>query len=78
MAATDEIRKLTEEFSQDFEVMRVLTFEPRLCTKYELEHLYTLDDFHDFVEIIDAQETLKDEANKAQQAKQQKAQNKKG
>lgn len=78
MAATDEIRKLTEEYSQDFEVMRVLTFEPRLCTKYELEHLYTLDDFHDFVEIIDAQETLKDEANKAQQAKQQKAQNKKG
>jgi len=69
---------LTEEFSQDFEVMRVLTFEPRLCTKYELEHLYTLDDFRDFVEIIDAQETLKDEANKAQQAKQQKAQNKKG
>jgi len=58
--------------------MRVLTFEPRLCTKYELEHLYTLDDFRDFVEIIDAQETLKDEANKAQQAKQQKAQNKKG
>lgn len=78
MAATDEIRKLTEEFSQDFEVMRVLTFEPRLCTKYELEHLYTLDDFHDFVEIVDAQETLKDEASKAQQAKQQKAQNKKG
>ncbi len=69
---------MTEEFSQDFEVMRVLTFEPRLCTKYELEHLYTLDDFRDFVEIIDAQETLKDEANKAQQAKQQKAQNKKG
>lgn len=69
---------MTEDFSQDFEVMRVLTFEPRLCTKYELEHLYTLDDFHDFVEIIDAQETLKDEATKAQQAKQQKAQNKKG
>lgn len=66
------MRKLTDEFSQSFEVMRVLTFEPRLCTKYELEHLYTLDDFYDFVEIIDAQDTLKDEATKAQQAKQQK------
>lgn len=66
------MRKLTDEFSQSFEVMRVLTFEPQLCTKYELEHLYTLDDFYDFVEIIDAQDTLKDEATKAQQAKQQK------
>lgn len=57
--------------------MRVLTFEPRLCTKYELEHLYTIDDFYDFVEIIDAQETLKEEAEKAHLAKQQK-QNRKG
>ena len=57
--------------------MRVLTFEPRLCTKYELEHLYTIEDFYDFVEIIDAQETLKEEAEKAHLAKQQK-QNQKG
>lgn len=57
--------------------MRVLTFEPRLCTKYELEHLYTIDDFYDFVEIIDAQETLKEETEKAYLAKQQK-QNQKG
>ena len=57
--------------------MRVLTFEPKLCTKYELEHVYTIDDFYDFVEIIDAQETIKEEAEKAYLAKQQK-QNQKG
>lgn len=68
-ARTEEMKNLVENFSQDFEVMRVLTFEPRLCTKHELATLYTLDDFYDFIEIIDAQETLKDEANKAQQQK---------
>lgn len=71
------MKRLSSDFSQSFEVMRVLTFEPRLCTKYELEHLYTIDDFYDFVEIIDAQETLKEEAEKAHLAKQQK-QNQKG
>ena len=71
------MKNLVENFSQDFEVMRVLTFEPRLCTKHELATLYTLDDFYDFIEIIDAQETLKEEAHKAQQAKAAKQQNKK-
>ena len=77
MSASDEMKRLSEQFSQSFEVMRVLTFEPKLCTKYELEHVYTIDDFYDFVEIIDAQETLKEEAEKAHLAKQQK-QNQKG
>ena len=77
-ARTEEMKNLVENFSQDFEVMRVLTFEPRLCTKYELQTLYTLDDFYDFIEIIEAQETLKEEAHKAQQAKAAKQQNKKG
>lgn len=67
------MRRLTNEFSQDFQVMRLLTYEPRLCTKYELEHLYSIDDFYDFIEIMDAQETIIEEANKAQEvrAKQQ-------
>lgn len=64
------MRKLSDTFSQDFEVMRVLTYEPRLCTKYELENLYSIDDFYDFVEIIDAQETIKEEAVKAHESKQ--------
>lgn len=68
-ARTEEMKNLVENFSQDFEVMRVLTFEPRLCTKHELQTIYTLDDFYDFIEIIDAQETLKEEATKAQQQK---------
>ena len=64
------MQRLTNEFSQDFQVMRLLTYEPRLCTKYELEHLYSIDDFYDFIEIMDAQETIKEEAQKAQQSKQ--------
>ena len=67
------MKKLSDTFSQDFEVMRVLTYEPRLCTKYELEHLYSIDDFYDFVEIIDAQETIKEEAIKAEQSRKQQA-----
>ena len=77
-ARTEEMKNLVENFSQDFEVMRVLTFEPRLCTLQELYDVYTLDQFYDFVEIIEAQETLKEEAHKAQQAKAAKQQNKKG
>ena len=77
-ARTEEMKNLVENFSQDFEVMRVLTFEPRLCTLQELYDVYTLDQFYDFVEIIEAQETLKEEAHKAHQAKAAKQQNKKG
>ena len=73
------MQRLTNEFSQDFQVMRLLTYEPRLCTNYELEHLYSIDDFYDFIEIMDAQETIKEEAQKAQQSKQaQKSANNKG
>lgn len=68
-ARTEEMKNLVENFSQDFEVMRVLTFEPRLCTLQELYDVYTFDQFYDFVEIIEAQETLKEEANKTQQQK---------
>ena len=73
------MQRLTNEFSQDFQVMRLLTYEPRLCTIYELEHLYSIDAFYDFIEIMDAQETIIEEAQKAQQSKQaQKSANNKG
>lgn len=69
------MNKLIEEFSQNFEVMRVLTYEPKLCTKYELEHLYTIDDFQDFLEIIEAQETLAEEAERVQKLRAAKENN---
>lgn len=42
--------------------MTVLLFEPRLCTKYELETVYSLDDLYDFLEIIEVKSALEDEA----------------
>ena len=43
--------------------MRVLMYEPKLCTLHELNEVYTLDEFYDFVEMIEVQETLKEIAS---------------
>lgn len=57
------MKRIVEEFSGDFEVMKLLTYEPRLCTLHELKEVYTLDDFHDLLEMIEVQETLKEIAS---------------
>lgn len=41
--------------------MRVLMHEPRLCTLHELQTIYSLEDFYLFLEMIDVQETMRDE-----------------
>lgn len=48
--------------------MRVLMYEPRLCTLHELQTVYSLEDFYFFLEMIDAQETLKEEQIKKSKA----------
>lgn len=53
-----------DEFSQDFLVMKVLMFEPRLCTLDELQTIYSLSDFYNFVEMIDVSTALKKELEK--------------
>lgn len=57
------MRRIVDEFSGDFEVMKLLTYEPRLCTLAELKDTYTLDDFHDLLEMVEVQETLKEIAS---------------
>lgn len=76
LPSTDELKRLTNEFSQDFDVLRLLMHEPKLCTMHELQTVYTLDDFYNFLEMIDAQETLRDEADKKRQADRNKSQGK--
>lgn len=44
--------------------MRVLLFEPRLCTKHELDTIYSLEDFYDFLEIIEAKQAIEEEMMK--------------
>lgn len=43
--------------------MKLLTYEPRLCTLAELKDTYTLDDFYDLLEMVEVQETLKEIAS---------------
>ena len=53
--------QIEKEFSQDLELLTVLTFEPRLCTLHELQTVYSLDDLYDFLEIIEVHSALKEE-----------------
>lgn len=42
----------------------MLLFEPRLCTKIELDTVYSLDDFYDFMEIIEVRSALDEESRR--------------
>jgi hypothetical protein len=63
--------ELEKSFSQDFEVMTVLTAEPRLCTLHELETIYSVEHLYDFLEIIEAKSAVEEDFHKREQVKQQ-------
>lgn len=67
------MQRLSKEFTQDFRVMELLTFEPQLCTLHELKTVYSTKDFYDFLEIVEAHKALAKDANdrarEAQKAK---------
>lgn len=65
-------REISEKLSQDPRVMSLLLFEPRLCTLHELQTIYSLKDFYDFIEIVDVQTELKEEARKQRELNQNK------
>lgn len=46
--------RLQEEFSQDFDIMVIVTNELKLATLYELQTLYSVQDMYDLLEIMDA------------------------
>lgn len=46
--------RLEKEFSQDFQVLTVITSELKLATLYELQTLYNTEDLYDMLELLDA------------------------
>lgn len=74
---TEELKRIQDEFSGDFNVMRLIMHEPQICTYHELKEVYTLEDFYDMLEMVDVQQALQDDAaatakRKAEQQKNQK------
>lgn len=51
--------------------MRLLMHEPRLCTLHELQTIYSVEDMYFMLEMIDVQDTLKEEQKKASAPKAQ-------
>jgi len=45
--------------------------EPRLCTLHELQTIYSVEDMYFMLEMIDVQDTLKEEQKKASAPKAQ-------
>lgn len=61
-----------DEFSQDFEILTILTSELKLATLNELQTIYTVSDAYDLLEIIDVQQTLMSEEQKKNEQIQKK------
>ena len=61
-----------DEFSQDFEILTILTSELKLATLNELQTVYTVSDAYDLLEIIDVQQTLMSEEQKKNEQIQKK------
>jgi len=47
--------------------MNLLLFEPKLCSLYELQTVYSLEDFYDMLEIVDVRRELQEEHRKEQE-----------
>lgn len=47
------MERIQREFSQPFEIMTIVTYDPPLATLYELQTVYSTADVYDFLEMID-------------------------
>lgn len=59
--------RLEKEFSQDFQILTIITSELKLATLYELQTLYNTEDLYDMLELLDANSammTAQEETNK--------------
>ena len=50
--------RLDKEFSQDFQVLTVITAELKLATLHELQTKYNTEDLYDMLELLDANSAL--------------------
>ena len=60
---------MTEAFSQNFDVYRLLSHPTKLCTLQELRDVYNIDEFYDMLEIIELDDGLKEYVNEQQSNK---------
>lgn len=51
---------LMEEFSQDFNILTIVTSELKLATLLELQTVYSVSDVYDILEIMDAHSVMTD------------------
>jgi len=54
---------LSDEFSQDSDVLRILTAELKLASLIELQTVYSVEDLYDMIEILEATAAI-DEYNR--------------
>jgi len=54
--------------------MNLLLFEPKLCSLYELQTIYSLKDFYDMLEIVDVRRELQEEHRRELQEEHRKEQ----
>lgn len=66
------MRRLSEEFSGDFNVLRLIMHEPKICTYHELATVYSIDEFYDLLEYVEAQQVLREEAQKKAEVQNKK------
>lgn len=52
------MRAIEDSFSMDANILKVLTYQPQLCTLYDLKTKYCYADFLDFIEIIDTMNAI--------------------
>ena len=55
---------MDKEFTQPVEFLQILSQENPLATLHELQHVYTVPEVYDLLEIIEARSFFQDEANK--------------
>lgn len=58
------MKKMADEFSGDWQMYRLLTHSPQLCTLKELKTDYSLKEYYDFLEMIEVKESIRIEGEK--------------
>lgn len=52
------MKRVSKEFSQDFDIFAIITSELKLATLNELQTIYDVQDMYDILEVMDAYHTL--------------------
>ena len=67
--------RLSEQFTQDFDIMTIVTSELKLATMLELQTVYSTSDMYDLLEIMQAQSAMTQYHEKLEEARRAAQQN---